>query len=146
MSEPTHILQNSLSCTDLVFTDQTCLVVDSGVHTTLHENYHHQITYCKLNLKIVCPPPYERLVWDFKKADVNAITNAINQVNWKFLSSFKNVPQQVNILNKTINISSNFMPNKFVTFHDKDPPWMTQKLKEKIKWKYKVYRDNLKKL
>ena len=38
------------------------------------------------------------------------------------------------------------MPNKFVTFHDKDPPWMTQKLKEKIKWKYKVYRDNLKKL
>ena len=31
-----------------------------------------------------------------------------------------------------------------MTFDDKDPPWMTEKLKEKIKWKQKVYRDCLK--
>ena len=31
-----------------------------------------------------------------------------------------------------------------MTFDDKDPPWMTEKLKEKIKWKHKVYRDYLK--
>ena len=72
ISEPTHILRNSLSCIDLIFTDQSSLVVDSGVHPTLHENCHHQITYCKLNLKIVYPPPYECLVWNFKRADVNA--------------------------------------------------------------------------
>ena len=53
--EPTHILWNSLSCIDLIFTDRPCLVVvDSGVHPT-HENCHHQIAYCKLNLKIVYP-------------------------------------------------------------------------------------------
>ena len=53
--------------------------------------------------------------------------------------------QQTNILNKTIiNIFSNFNSNKLATFHDKDPPWMTEKLKEKIKWKHKVYRDYLK--
>ena len=33
---------------------------------------------------------------------------------------------------KLINIISNFIPNKLVTFNDKDPPWMTEKLKEKI--------------
>ena len=56
-----------------------------------------------------------------------------------------NVHQQVNIFNKTItNIFSNFIPNKLVNFDDKDPPWMTEKLKEKIKWKHKVYRDYLK--
>ena len=143
--EPTHILRNSLSCIDLIFTDQPSSVVDSGVHPTLHENCHHQITYYKLNVKIVYPPPYERLVWDFKRADVNAITTAINQVDWKFLFSCKNVHQQVNIFNKTvINIFSNFIPNKLVTFDDKDPPWKTQKLKEKITWKHKVYRDYLK--
>ena len=32
-----------------------------------------------------------------------------------------------------MNIFSNFTPNKLVTFHDKDPPWMTEELKEKIK-------------
>ena len=101
ISEPTHILRNSLSCIDLIFTDQPSLVVDSGVHPTLHENCHHQITYCKLNLKIVYPPPYEHLVWDFKRADVNAITAAINQVDWKFMFSCKNIHQQVNIFNET---------------------------------------------
>ena len=56
--------------------------------------------------------------------------------------SYKNVHQQVHIFNKTtINIFSNFILNKLVTFDDKNPLWMTEKLKEKIKWKHKVYRD-----
>ena len=99
ISEPTHILRISLSCIDLIFTDQPSLVVDSGVHPTLHENCHHQITYCKLNFKIEHPPPYEHLVWDFKRTDVNAITTAINQVHLKFMFSYKNVHHQVNIFN-----------------------------------------------
>ena len=117
---------------------QLIQVVDSGVHHMLHENCHYQITYCKPNLKFVYPPPYECLVSDFKRADVNAITTAINHVYWKFMFSCKNVHQQVHIFNKTIiNIFSNLIPNKLVTFNDKDPPWMTEKLKEKIKWKQK---------
>ena len=82
---------------------------------------------------------------NFKIADVNAITTAINQIDWKFMFSYKNVHQQVNILNETIiNIFSNFQnfcifPNKLVTFDDKDPPRMTEKLKEKNK----VGRQNL---
>ena len=31
-----------------------------------------------------------------------------------------------------MNIFSNFIPNKYVTFNDKDPPWMTNYLKYKI--------------
>ena len=59
VSEPAHILQNLLSCIDLIFTDQPCLIVNSGVHPMLFENCHHQITYCKLNLKTVHHRPYE---------------------------------------------------------------------------------------
>ena len=104
------------------------------------------MTYCKLNIKIEYPAPCERLVWDFKRANVNAITTAINQVDWKSMFSCKNVHQQVNIFNKTfINIFSDFIPTKLVTFDEKDPPCMTKKLKEKIKWKHKVYRDYKKK-
>ena len=33
---------------------------------------------------------------------------------------------------KLINLISNFIPDKLVTFDYKDPPWMTEKLKEKI--------------
>ena len=73
------------------------------------------------------------MVWDFKRDDVNATITAINQVSWTFLFSCKNVNQQVNTFNKTIiNIFLNFVP------------WMTEKVKVKIKWKHKVYRDYLK--
>ena len=33
---------DSRSCIDLIFTNQTSLVIDSGVHPSLHEQ-HHQI-------------------------------------------------------------------------------------------------------
>ena len=39
--EPTHILSNSSSFFDPVFTSQPNLVMKSGVHSWLHENCHH---------------------------------------------------------------------------------------------------------
>ena len=81
ISDPTHILSISSSCIDLIFTDQPNLVVDSGVHPSLHPNCHHQITYCKFNLFIEYPPPYEQQVWDYKHADTSSIKKSLNQVN-----------------------------------------------------------------
>ena len=43
-----------------------------------------------------------------------------------------------------INAFSNFIPNKLVTFNDKDPPWMTLNLRDKINWKNSIYKDYLK--
>ena len=62
ISDPSHILPNSSTCIDLIFTDQPNLVVDSGVHPSLHTNCHHQITYCKFNLITEYPPHYQHLV------------------------------------------------------------------------------------
>ena len=83
--EPTHLLPNSLSCIDLIFTNQPNLAVGSGVHPSLHPNCHHQITYCKFNLMIECSPTYERLVWNYEHSDENAIAKALDQVDWNFL-------------------------------------------------------------
>ena len=69
INEPTHIQGKSSSCIDLIFTDQENLSVNSGVHTSLHLNYHHQIIHSSFNLNIYYPPPYQRLIWDYKKAD-----------------------------------------------------------------------------
>ena len=145
ISDPTHLLPNSSSCIDLIFTDQPNLAVNSGVHPSLHVKCHHQIIHCKFNLMIVYPPPYERLVWDYKRANTDAIISSINQVDWEFLFFNKNVHQQVYIFNKTLmNIFSNFIPNKYVTFNDKDPPWMTNYLKHKIHCKNSLYLKYLK--
>ena len=36
INEPTHILGSSSSCIDLIFTSQPNLVIESGVHPSLH--------------------------------------------------------------------------------------------------------------
>ena len=41
ISHPTHILQNSSFCIDLIFTNQANLVTESGIHPSLHPKCHH---------------------------------------------------------------------------------------------------------
>ena len=59
INEPTHLLENSSSCIDLIFTLQTNLVMNAGIHPLLHASYHHQIVFAKFNLEIHYGPPYE---------------------------------------------------------------------------------------
>ena len=122
VNEPTHILPSSSSCIDLIFNDQLSLVVSSGPHPSLQANCHHQIIYCKLNLKIEYPPPYQRLVWNFKKANIISIRKAILTVNWEFLLFNRSAHELVSIFNNTLMyILSNYIPSKFVTIDEKDP-------------------------
>ena len=55
ISDPTHILPNSSSCIDLIFTNQPNLVTESGVYPSLHPKCHHQIVFAKLNLNVEYP-------------------------------------------------------------------------------------------
>ena len=54
--KPTHILETSTSWIDLIFTNQPNTIMDSEVHSSLHEKYHYQINYFKLNLSNEYPP------------------------------------------------------------------------------------------
>ena len=111
ISQPIHILSNSSSCIDLIFTNQPNLVVNCGTHFTLNAKCHHQITYCKLNLSIKFPRQYEWLVWSYKKSNTENIRNSLESVNWKALFKTKTVNKQVSIVNETIiNIFSTLFP------------------------------------
>ena len=59
INEPTYLTSNSSSCTDLIFTCQPNLAMESGVYSSLHPNCHYQVVFAKINLKIYFPPPYE---------------------------------------------------------------------------------------
>ena len=52
IQEPIHILSNWSSCTDVVFTSQPNLVMESAVHSSLYENCQHQLVYGKFNLNV----------------------------------------------------------------------------------------------
>ena len=134
ISEPTHILPTSASCIDLIFADKPNLIVESGVFPSLHVKCHHQIVFSKLNLNVFYPPPYQLLLWVYKKANIDCIRKSLNSVDWKFVLSNKNVHQQAQYLNKVLmNVFSNYIPNKLITIDDKDPPWMNDEIRNKIK-------------
>ena len=63
INEPTHILDNSKPCIDLIFSPQPNMIMGSGVHPSLHSNCHYQIIFAKFDLKTFYPPPYKRTVW-----------------------------------------------------------------------------------
>ena len=89
IKEPMHIIGDSSLCIDLMFTTQPNLVMESGVHYSLHSSCHHHITFAKFNLKIHYLPHYEREVWHYQKANVNQIRQAIREFPWD--NRFENI-------------------------------------------------------
>ena len=83
IDKSTHHTRNSSSCVDLIFALQPNLVMQSGVCSSLHKTRHHQTIYAKFNLKIYYPPPYEREIWHYQKANIENIRKAIDQFPWQ---------------------------------------------------------------
>ena len=100
-------------------------------------------------MQVQYPPPYQRHVWNYAKANKDTILSALQNVDWHRLFANKTVHQQVNLLNDIIlNVFTNFVPNKVITCDDRDPPWINDNIKNKIRWEnsmYKNYKRNGKK-
>ena len=97
--------------------------MESGVHSTLHPNCHHQINYEKFDLKTLNHPPYEREIWYNGKAKVNYIRKAINEFPWERSFENKSLNEKFNIFNTTIkDILSNYNPHERITCDDREPP------------------------
>ena len=108
--------------------------MESGAHSSLHPNCHHQIVFAKINLKIYYPPPYEREIWHYEKANADHIHRSIDQFPWDIRFAHIDVNQKVHLFNQTIkSILCNFIPHETVTCDDRDPPWITSKIKRLIR-------------
>ena len=142
ISEPTHLIGDSKSCIDLIFTDQPNLFIDSGVHQSLHELCHHQIIYGKLSVSNITPPPYKRRIWHYNKADIDAIMQSIATFNWReHLDKITCPDEQVKLLNEVLlNIYSNFIPNEIKTMKPRQAPWITQSVKRFLRKKNHAYK------
>ena len=148
ISEPTHFRENCQpSCIDLIICDQPNLVSDSGVRSSLDPTCKHQITYCKLSIKIPRIPASKRLIWHYDKANKDLINRAISEFHWDYhLNKFPNPNSQVKFLNQTIlNIITNVVPSASIMSNINEPKWITrdiQNLLRKQKKIYKKYRMN----
>ena len=129
---------------DPVFTNQPHLVIESGVHSSLSSMCRHEIVFSKLNLKVKYLPLYDRVFWDYSRADKVSINQAINAIDWEKRFPNKPVESWVSEMhNLLLNIYSNYLYNKTVLCDDKDPPWMTNGIRAVIEMKNNAYKEYL---
>ena len=110
--------------------------MESGVHSSLHPNCHHQIVFGEINLKICYPPPYERESCHYEKANVDLIRRSIDQFSWDNRFSNIDVNQKIHLFNEIIKIiPCNFILHEAVTYNDRHPPWINSNIKGLIQEK-----------
>ena len=144
ISEPTNFEPNKKpSCIGLIATDQPNLILDCGSRASLDTYCHHQIIYCKVNFRIPPPPPFERKIWHFNRANTSAIKRSMTNFPW--LQHFSNNTDpncQVKTLPENfLNIMSNFIPNETKRFLPRDPPWITKSLKTMLNRKNRLFKN-----
>ena len=139
IDKPTHILDNSMSCIDLIFCTNKNIISNHGVDVSIFDKCHHNIIFGKIDIRIPLPPVYVREVWDYSKANVEQIKKAISNFNWNNAFKDLSVNEKVEFLNETLlNIFRNYIPNKKIKCDYRQPPWMTDKTKTLLKQRYKL--------
>ena len=104
------------------------------MHSSLHQNCHHQLIFAKVNMKIFYPPPY-KLWFGITATPIMKHSNRENAFDGK------DIHAQFALFNETLlNIFSNFTPNRTKSFTDSDAPWITEDIKNKINLKNKFCR------
>ena len=53
--------------------------MESGVHSSLYQNCHHQLLRANINPKVFYPSPYEREIWHYPRVNVDLTQRAIEQ-------------------------------------------------------------------
>ena len=99
---------------------------------SLFQKCYHNIVYGKIGFKIPVLPPYMREVWDYKNTSAESAQRS--SIDWDFLFRGKSINKKVDILNKCFkNIFQNFVTNKVIMYDYRQPPWMSDSIKNKLK-------------
>ena len=141
INEPTHFPRDEIeTCIDLILTDKPNALVHSGVIPSPDPRCKHHIINGTINFSVPSPPPYKRKIWKYDRANIPLIKQSLGDVDWVDLFNGADIDEMVSVFtDKILNVMSTYIPNKVVTFNDKDAPWVTPEVKTAIKRIHRVY-------
>ena len=103
--------------------------MESGVHSSLHSNCHHQIGFAKFDFSIFYPAP--RTVWYSERANTELIRRDIDQFDWSRALFDVNIDEKVYFFTKTqLNMIQNFIPHETIIRDDTDSPWINMEIRK----------------
>ena len=130
INKPTHIGNNTSSCTDLIFCYNFNLLSSYGVDLSLFEKCHHNSIFGKVNIRIPHPPGYVCEVWDYGSANTKNIQKAVRNFDWK--KAFRNLS-----VDRKADFR-NYIPNKKIKFNYCQPLWINDNIKRCLKERSKL--------
>ena len=134
INKPTHIVNNSPSCIDVIFCNNLNLLSNYGIDLSLFEKCHNDIIFGKINIRIPLLPSYVREVWDNSTANTKNIQKAVQNFDWQEAFGNFSVDRKVNLLNETLlNIFRNYIPIKKIKVNYCQLPWMYDNIKRCLK-------------
>ena len=146
INKSNHTVNNSSSCTDIIFRNNLNLILNYGVDLSLFGKCHHNIIFGKINIQIPLLQSYIHKVWDYSRANAENIQKAVQNFDWEKALENLFVDRKVNLLNETIlTISRNYIPNKKIKFNYCKPPSMNENIKRCLKERFKLTKNFSKK-
>ena len=134
IDKPNHVVNNSVSCIDLIFYTNKNINSNHGINVTIFEKCHRNIIYGKNNIRVLLPPVYIRKVWDYSKTNIEDINKVISNFNWTRAFENISVDEKVELFNEALlNIYRNYIPNKKIKCDYCQPQkYFTKTIKEKL--------------
>jgi hypothetical protein len=120
---PTRITETSASELDQILTNCSSIIQEVDLLPPVSYNDHHTVSV-RLNFKIAKPHSYNRLMWDFGRADYMAFRAKIAQTNWETCFDYDDIDCVAqNWTDTLLNIARETIPNKMVTVRPWDKPF-----------------------
>ena len=95
-----------------------------------------------LKFKVSKQRPIERLIWQYKQADFEALNVALQNANWEPCFEQPNVDFACSKWNEIfLNLARQYIPNKVVQIRIDDKPWYNTDLRKLSAQKNKVHRN-----
>ena len=83
---------------------------------------------------------FKRHIWNYNNGDYDLLRNKALNIDWDSLKDESIDTYATNISNTILTITSECIPNKFITVKPSDPPWITSHLKRQIRKRRKAYK------
>ena len=132
----THILSNSASCIDSIFTMEANFNTELEVLSLLFPSCHHQLNFAKISFTTFFPPACGQRIWHF--------SGLTSMLSGKLLIAWIGIGNSTaEILMKGWNFWLRlfwmFVPSKVIIMRSKDTLWMTPDIKRMTLEKAKTY-------
>ena len=100
----------------------------------------------KLIRKIKHSPLFKRTIYDYRKLDVEKLSNELSNVRWMDIISLHSIEEAAQLFPDTLyNTVKTCMPVKTISVRQCDKPWTTEEIKQMIRNKNKLHKKEKKK-